>query len=408
MGSTFQNFSEQKVRGFMGKEYALPVYLQFVPGYCVDAIHSQESYGYKGEQTINTIYAVSHIPSTSGKRRQQYYSEDHRYFPLLRNHGDVPTKGDPVLLCTIGKINYYLGPLNTINNSPTWNDDKNYKKELTIGTSDMLQNTLRGERGESLAFNKDAEYNRLQKVRLPNLDYGEGDVINETTGDYMIEGRHGNSIRVGSRSNNPYVFISNQRNDNNVFETLGDGSLITITSKGTLAQHFPFHITDDDIPVLGFTLASDTVDPNPNPIGTVQSFLNNNADIQTTIYGYGNNNNENQILLHSDRITLNSKRDDIFISSLKDIHIGSGENLTISTNKQIIISSTTTKLGKDAKEPMVKGNELVTLLKKIVDILPLLVATPNVGGPLQIPPTEYNNIVDTIDDFLSSKHYLDK
>ena len=69
MGSTFQNFSGQKVKGFLGKEYALPVYLQFVPGYCVDAIHSQESYGYKGEQTINTIYAVSHIPST--KRRQQ-------------------------------------------------------------------------------------------------------------------------------------------------------------------------------------------------------------------------------------------------------------------------------------------------------------------------------------------------
>ena len=408
MGSTFQNFSGQKVKGFLGKEYALPVYLQFVPGYCVDAIHSQESYGYKGEQTINTIYAVSHIPSTSGKRRQQYYSEDNRYFPLLRNHGDVPTKGDPVLLCTIGKINYYLGPLNTINNSPTWNDDKNYKKELTIGTSDMLQNTLRGERGESLAFNKDAEYNRLQKVRLPNLDYGEGDVINETTGDYMIEGRHGNSIRVGSRSNNPYVFISNQRNDVNVFETLGDGSLITITSKGTLAQHFPFHITDDDTPVLGFTLASDTVDPNPNPIGTVQSFLNNNADIQTTIYGYGNNNNENQILLHSDRITLNSKRDDIFISSLKDIHIGSGENLTISTNKQLIISSTTTKLGKDAKEPMVKGNELLSLIRKIVDILPLLIATPNVGGPLQIPTTQYNDITNTIDDFLSSKHFIDK
>ena len=408
MGSTFQNFSGQKVKGFLGKEYALPVYLQFVPGYCVDAIHSQESYGYKGEQTINTIYAVSHIPSTSGKRRQQYYSEDNRYFPLLRNHGDVPTKGDPVLLCTIGKINYYLGPLNTINNSPTWNDDKNYKKELTIGTSDMLQNTLRGERGESLAFNKDAEYNRLQKVRLPNLDYGEGDVINETTGDYMIEGRHGNSIRVGSRSNNPYVFISNQRNDVNVFETLGDGSLITITSNGTLAQHFPFHITDDDTPVLGFTLASDTVDPNPNPIGTVQSFLNNNADIQTTIYGYGNNNNENQILLHSDRITLNSKRDDIFISSLKDIHIGSGENLTISTNKQLIISSTTTKLGKDAKEPMVKGNELLSLIRKIVDILPLLIATPNVGGPLQIPTTQYNDITNTIDDFLSSKHFIDK
>ena len=129
MGSTFTSFSGQKVKGFAGKEYSVPVYLQFVPGYCIEAVHSTESFGYKGEQTINTIYAVSHVPNTTGKRRQQSFSEDNRYFPLLRNHGDIPTKGDPVLLCTIGKINYYLGPINTINNSPTWNDDLNYKKE---------------------------------------------------------------------------------------------------------------------------------------------------------------------------------------------------------------------------------------------------------------------------------------
>ena len=81
---------------------------------------------------------------------------------------------------------------------------------------------------------------------------------------------------------------------------------------------------------------------------------------------------------------------------------------TVPINKQLIISSTTTKLGKDAKEPMVKGNELLSLIRKIVDILPLLIATPNVGGPLQIPTTQYNDITNTIDDFLSSKHFIDK
>ena len=138
MGSTFTTFSGQKVKGFAGKEYSVPVFLQFVPGYCAQAVHSVESFGYKGDQTINSIYAVSHIPNTTGKRRQQSFSEDNRYFPLLRNHGDVPSKGDPVLLCTIGKINYYLGPLNTINNSPTWNDDKNYKKMKTHDKMDVL------------------------------------------------------------------------------------------------------------------------------------------------------------------------------------------------------------------------------------------------------------------------------
>ena len=52
MGSTFTSFSGQKVKGFMGKEYSVPIYLQFVPGYCVEAVHSQASLGYKGPSTI--------------------------------------------------------------------------------------------------------------------------------------------------------------------------------------------------------------------------------------------------------------------------------------------------------------------------------------------------------------------
>ena len=56
MGSTFTTFSEQKVKGFMGKEYSVPVYLQFVPGYCVDVVHSIESLGYKGKQTTEDVW----------------------------------------------------------------------------------------------------------------------------------------------------------------------------------------------------------------------------------------------------------------------------------------------------------------------------------------------------------------
>ena len=48
----------------------------------------------------------------------------------------------------------------------------------------------------------------------------------------LFEGRHGNSMRIGSRFVNPYVFISNKRGDTTkVGEVLSDGSLISITSK---------------------------------------------------------------------------------------------------------------------------------------------------------------------------------
>jgi hypothetical protein len=409
MGSTFTTFSGQKVKGFAGKEYSVPVYLQFVPGYCMDAVHSKESLGYKGPTSINTIYAVSHVPNTTGKRRQQSFSEDNRYFPLLRNHGDIPTKGDPVLLCTIGKINYYLGPINTINNSPTWNDDLNYKKELTIQNKDILQNTQRGERGESLNFNKEALYSRLQKIRNEDLDYGTS--INEVTGDYLIEGRHGNSIRVGSRSNNPYIFISNERGRGNYSETLGDGSLITITSNGTLAQHFESYIDGDGDgeQKFGFQLSSDGVENNTYPIGNIQSDLNNGADIQDTIYGW----NKNQMLLHSDRITLNSKLDDIFVSSIKDIYIGSGRHLSLTSPTSLNIISENVNIGNKNKatmESMVLGEALKEVLNDIVSLIPSITITTQLGpqSPMPTIQADIQKITSKIENITSTKHKIEQ
>jgi len=408
MGSTFTTFSGQKVKGFAGKEYSVPVYLQFVPGYCVEAVHSQESLGFKGPSTINSIYAVSHVPNTTGKRRQQSFSEDNRYFPLLRNHGDIPTKGDPVLLCTIGKINYYLGPINTINNSPTWNDDLNYKKELTIQNKDILQNTQRGERGESLNFNKEALYCRLQKKRNDDLDYGS--IVNEVSGDYIIEGRHGNSLRVGSRSNNPYIFISNGRGNFNKFESLGDGSLITITSNGTLAEHFPgYYDVNTEENIKGFTLSSDGVENNTYPIGTIQSDLNNGADIQDTIYGY----NGNQMLLHSDRITLNSKLDDIFVSSIKDIYIGSGRHLSLTSPKSINILSDNVNIGNKNKatmESMVLGEALKDVLNDIISLIPSITITTQLGpqSPMPTIQADIQKITNKIESITSTKHKIEQ
>ena len=431
MSSTFSAFSGQKVKGFAGKEYSVPVYLQFVPGYCVEVVHSQESLGYVGRSSINTIYAVSHIANSSGKRRQQYYSEDNRYFPLLRNHGDVPTKGDPVLLCTIGKINYYLGPINTINNSPTWNDDLNYRKELMLGNQDSARNSIRGEKGESLNFNKENSYSRLQKVKIPGLDYGN--VINEVTGDYMIEGRHGNSVRIGSRSNHPYMMFSNERGVFNGFETLSDGSLISITSYGTLANYFSGYTDfNSEQSVLGFKLSSDLVETNTKPIGQLYSDTNNKID-QEEIYRYGSKKTDkvddegnpifeassgNQVLINSDRIILNSKLDDIFVSSIKDIYIGAGVNLSL-TSPTLNLVSDNVNIGSPNKEgvtleAMVLGD---ALLEVLTDTLAALSEAASLfyGSPLPLTDTTGAPLVSKItpiqqklNRILSTKHKIEQ
>ena len=127
--------------------------------------------------------------------------------------------------------------------------------------------------------------------------------------------------------------------------------MISITSLGTLRQHFPeyiFYTGTDYKPVKGFTLASDlTIDTNETPpsrtIGNLVTSLPENCGENTDnlIYNYVGN----QMLLHSDRIILNSKSENMFLSSNNDIHIGAKRNLTISTNKKLIIDSEQIFLG---------------------------------------------------------------
>ncbi len=407
MGSLFITDSDKTVKGFAGKEYPVPFYLQFVAGYCAEVVHSEESLRYIGPESINSIIAIPHTTDKVYKRRVSA-GEEYRYYPLLRTMNDVPSKGDPVLLCTIGKIKYYLGPLNTNANSPTWNDDPSFRRELVLTNQNVGQVSPRGLRGESLNFNKNDLYGRMTKKRKKDLDYGNA--VNETTGDTIIEGRHGNSLRIGSRSNNPYVFISNGRAPNNNSETLGDGSLISIISNGTLRQHFDSLKNSNGDPIQ-FGLSSDNVENNTYPIGDIYRDLNGAEDLEG-IYGYNNN----QILFNSDRITLNSKVDDIFVSSIKDIHIGSAEKISMSSGMSLNILSNNVNIGNHANmESMVLGEQLKKVLTKIVGLFDKIkIASSGQPAGIQSDPTyqvgvgeEIGTLITEIDNITSTKHFIE-
>ena len=436
MSSLFRTIPGKEIKGFAGKRYPMEFYFQFVPGHVVEVVYSKESFRFNGDKSVNTIISMPHI-SNKGYETMANLGERRRYYPLLRGITDVPVKGDPVLLCTIGKINYYLGPINAITNNPTWNPDPSYVGEPVSSINKYNGVPIhpigrRAKGGASLNFNKELSYSRLEKKWNPDLDYGNQ--VNETTGDIMLEGRHGNSIRIGSRSNNPYVFISNKRPSTNSRESLTDGSLISILSKGSLIQHFGSYTTfanakytnkgrlkieeSEAEKVFGFILASDTLEePNRN-MGSIVSNVNNNIDTQEIIYNYGELENQNQMLFHSDRIILNSKRDDIYLSSIKDVHIGTGRHLTISTNQNFIVSSEKTFIGnptdrEDSMEPMVLGKTLLELLKETLAVIkssqgicngapiPLVDATM---GPLSAKITQ---IEQKIDQILSTKHFIE-
>ena len=392
MASIFVTSKNVKAEGFLGKDISVPFYLQFVPGYVTKVITSNKSLAYDNNlRNQNSIIAKSHI-NYNPLNKDTAVGEEGRYYPMFRGITDVPAKGDPVLLCTIGNINYYLGPLNVIN-SPNWNFDNMKIDDFGSGPQGDTP-TARELRSESLNFDK-TKHPRLIKIYKNDLDKPHG-AVNEIHGDLMFEGRHGNSIRIGSRSVNPYIFISNGRNEVNYVEGTKDGSLISITKDGSIRQHFSGdgRIKQKKIVSELFTLSSDSLEieeregePNKRLISGMVTAVNGGIDATELIYNY----NKNQILQTSDRITINAKKDHLFLSSIGNIHIGAGNNLTISVNNDLIIDSRNIYLGKPTDgnesfemEPMVLGNKLATVLNDLITCLSTANFISPAGSPLPV------------------------
>lgn len=78
---------------------------------------------------------------------------------------------------------------------------------------------------------------------------------------------------------------------------------------------------------------------------------------------------DDQLIFNSNRISLNSKTDSIFLFSNKAIGLSSNEGIHLNTDKEIILNSSKTFIGLNADEPLLKGNKTEDLLTKILDEL---------------------------------------
>jgi len=76
-----------------------------------------------------------------------------------------------------------------------------------------------------------------------------------------------------------------------------------------------------------------------------------------------------QIIIDSDRVTLNSKEDMTFLIAKKAISISSGGTVNIDSTGMTIINSPKIKLGLNAEHPLVKGDVLYDLLKNFFGYL---------------------------------------
>jgi len=326
-----------------------------------------------------------------------------KYRPLLRGFADSIKKGDAVLVTEVGNVGYYLGPLN-ISNTPAVTDSN-------------LPST-QDEKITSATYPTDIKFNRLIKDFNVDLDdpselstrisSPEGKtILSDIHTDMILEGRHGNSIRIGSRNKFPNIIINNGRHTNQSFESINDSSIFGMFSQGSILQHFRPEVENQDGTSYSFKMADESGDDASNyikstfttPLGRGFSIDgDSDSDVETTIYGY----NGPFSILNSDRIIINARKENIFLSAFKHLHIGSGDALTFSTSKNTLFNSTDrfdinapeVRLGSAVDEetqPIVLGDTLVEKLTDLCDQLDQLInnitaiTVPTTQGPSGTP-----------------------
>jgi len=81
--------------------------------------------------------------------------------------------------------------------------------------------------------------------------------------------------------------------------------------------------------------------------------------------------NQNQILLSSDRVTLYSKKDSIFLFGNQAVSLSSTKTINLDSVEKIIMYSPKIELGENAKSPVVLGDKLndtlIFLVKELMD-----------------------------------------
>lgn len=74
----------------------------------------------------------------------------------------------------------------------------------------------------------------------------------------------------------------------------------------------------------------------------------------------------NQIILSSDRVTIHSKSDGIFLFGKSTVGLSSVGTINLDCNEKVVINSPKIQLGNNATQAVVLGNELVFLLNSLL------------------------------------------
>jgi len=207
-------------------------------------------------------------------------------------------------------------------------------------------------------------------------------------GDYIIQGRQGGSIRFSS--------TTKLYSDLNEWSSIGnEDSPITLITNGLKfdpkKSYYVEQINKDDSSIYltstqQIPLQTDrtgTLNPLTKPIDPSKYF---NA----------------QIIINSDRVVLNSKRDEVMIFAKSNIELNTKNIINLNANERVHLNSNTVFLGtvnnQLPTEPLVLGDKLNTILENLLDSLYSFGASLStvVGSPEGAPAMDINAAAESL------------
>ena len=282
--------------------------------------------------------------------------------PLLPFQKYIPCVNEIILIISsidsniqTGKQNpkfYYLGTINI------WNSPHHNATPFTINTkSPQGQNKSYGAI-EAGGVNKVIGNTFNTQIKLGIEESSDISPTQPYIGDYITEGRWGNSIRLGStvkdkqnpwskegKIGSPIMIFSNGQvtNTNNT-------SYIPITENINTDLSSIWLTSTQKIPITTSQFKTDS--------------YTNYIPIKPNEY------KDSQIILNSNRLLFNSNKDHILLNSALTIGFNSVRGFNFDTPASFVVKAPQIKMGdKEATEPMLLGNKTINTINVICDEL---------------------------------------
>jgi len=355
-------------------------------------------------------------------KKDDTFSVDKLYhaFPFDKNNFTFPLVGETVIIIQIENDFFYLPYSNTL--YPNYRQDykttekfSEYKiQEENTADKNKQYNTTK-QTGTSTTKNSNVpEKDNPYKVN-ENIKF-----LKPKQGDTIISGRVGNTIRFSEffltddKTSSPGIYLRNRQNPELDSKNIGtlieedinkDGTSIYITS-GKVDTKFKPTIVKQKVAFKDYP-SSDKLKGDQLTINSDRVILSAKAN-EFIIFGKGNTG-----IITDGRFT---------VDSIGDSHIHSNNNITLQTNRNIILKTdgtgnvwlggmkpTSSKAGEDFQK-MVMGGELIKILEDLIDeITQQIYATsfgPTFPGPTNT--TAFKSIKGRLKSILSARNFLSK